>query len=730
MCVRSLLVLIALAATLPLWSAQYALAPNGDDAASGTPQAPWRTIARANAAVQPGDTVTFLPGTYQGCLEPARSGEDSRPITFRAARPRTVILTGGQPAGTHRLCLRLKDRAHIVLEGLDMWPTNGGAWWLLEGCRYITLRDIIAQGGQGAYVPAQATDCHYCRFERLDVSRALQLDANGHVVGNMFGLNGCTHCVVQDCRFGKAGHDPFCLWPDCEYNVVRRCVFSCVWGRNFEFFTSPHTLIEQCVITNGYHGSGSADGRAKLFIWEGIFRHNVIYRNWYQPLTIHAYKYRDMAPFGMINSRLYHNTFALNYESGFEMFDIAAHPDPHMVRGNVLQNNLFAYNDPDGDGLALNLGANIAADNRFVSNLFYGNAAGAPTIRYVWPVPSPAGRQSSLRTAAEANRQRPEQFSGNLDAEPRFVAMERDDYRLGPGSPARDAGRPLAVATTSGSGRQLPVSDARMFYDGYAIPGETGDLIFIGPTRQQARVRRADSRTNILHLDRPVRWRQGDAVTLPYLGAAPDIGAYEAGADRQPWFAGPSVPEGLRIPTMETAEEPIVVTDFEAENLEAWFYWWYGHRQRGTQMRVDDTTAASGRRSLRVEATAEGANMGILLRPPGWDIDRFPYVHFSYRIPPGVPVGLWVMPMATEQRGEGAVVLGGSPARASGATPDLKRWELTDDGQWHSVTLDVRAIREVWPEVRLLRTLYLRTNDNGKPGQQYWIDAFRITREP
>ncbi len=730
MCVRTLALLYALVALAPVLASQYYLSPAGDDTGPGSRRRPWRTIARANAALQPGDTVSFLPGSYEGCIEPVRSGEAGRPITFRALQPRSVILTGGQPADTYKLCLRLKDRAHIVVEGLDMRPTNGGAWWLLEGCRYVTLRDIIAQGGQGVYVPAQATDCHYCRFERLDVSRALQLDANGHVVGNMFGLNGCTHCVVQDSRFGKAGHDPFCLWPDCEYNVVRRCVFSCVWGRNFEFFTSPHTLIEQCVITNGYHGSGSADGRAKLFIWEGIFRHNLIYRNWYQPLTIHAYKYQDMAPFGMINSRLYHNTFALNYESGFEMFDIAEQPDPHMVRGNVLQNNLFAYNDPDGDGLALNLGASIATDNRFISNLFFGNAPGAATIRYAWPVPPPDGRQSSLRTAAEANAQRPDQFVGNLDGEPRFVDMDRDDYRLSAGSPARDAGTPLAVATSSGSGRSVPVSDARVYYDGYAIPGEIGDLVFIGPARQQARVTRSDARTKTLRLDREVAWRQGDPVTLAYLGAAPDIGAYEAGAEREPWFAGPQVPAGLRIPTMETADEPVVVTDFEAEDVEAWFYWWYGHRQRNTQMRVDDTNAASGQRSLRVEATGDGANMGVLLRPPGWDIDRFPFVSFSYRIPPGVPVGLWVMPMATDQRGQGAVVLGGSPARASGSTPDLKRWELTDDDQWHKVMLDVRAIREVFPDVQLLKTLYLRTNDNGKLGQRYWIDDFRITRQP
>jgi len=582
----------------------------------------------------------------------------------------------------------------------------------------------------GSYVPAEATNCHYCRFEKLDISRALQLDANGHVVGNMFGLNRCTHNVIQDCRFGKAGHNPFCLWPDCEYNVVRRCVFSCVWGRNFEFFTAPHTLIEQCVVTNGYHGSGSADGRAKLFIWEGIFRNNLVYRNWYQPLSVHAYKYEQMAPFGMINSRLYHNTFAYNYESGFEMFDISAQPDPHMVRGNVLLNNVFAYNDPDGDGVALNLGGSIATDNRFVGNLFYGYRPGQATIRYAWPQPPADGRQSARRTSREAEQARPEQFQHNTDGDPRLVDAARDDYRLGPDSPARDSGRPLAVTTASGTGRELPVSDARMFYDGWGIPGEQGDLIFVGSARQPARVVKVEVDKGVITLDRAVQYVREGAIHRPYVGGGPDRGAYEAGAEKQPWYQGPLVPPGLRVPTLQDAEKPVVVTDFEAENLESWFYWWYGHRQPNSQMRIDDTTAASGRRSLRVEATGDKASLSVLLEPPLWDIDRFPYVTFSYRIPPGVPVGLWLQVMPTEQRGWGMVVVGGSPARNSGSLRDLKRWELTADDQWHRVTLDVRAVREVYPEVKLLKTFYFRTSNNGTKGQCFWFDDFRITREP
>ena len=57
------------------WCGDYSLSPNGDDAGRGTRESPWRSIAKANAAARPGDTIVFLPGTYPGTIKPARAGE-------------------------------------------------------------------------------------------------------------------------------------------------------------------------------------------------------------------------------------------------------------------------------------------------------------------------------------------------------------------------------------------------------------------------------------------------------------------------------------------------------------------------------------------------------------------------------------------------------------------------------------------------------------------------------
>ncbi len=721
----ALLGAVLVVATVPTLGAEYFLAPTGSDEAIGSRAAPWRTLARANAAVKPGDTVTLLDGKYPGVIEPAVAGQAGAPVTYRAATPLHAVLSGGKCSSGQLVCLRLKDREYVVVDGFAMLPDSGG-WWLLEGARYCAIRNCRMENATGVWAPITCRNCHYNRYENLAVLRSTSLGADGHVCSNMWDNTTCTHNVFEGIHTSRAGHCPFMLWFDADHNVVRRSVFDCRWGRNFEFFSTPRLLVEDCVITNGFDGSGSADGRAKLFIIDSIFRRNAIYRNHYGPLVINAYKYENLPTFGMMRSRVYNNTWYANLEYGFEMVDVSAKPDPHMVCGNILQNNVFAGNDPGGDGVSLLLFSNVAEDNLFRANDLYGDRPGAKTVRYDFTWPTAERWPGVTLTATEANEKKPAQFTHNLDADPQFVDAAADDFRLRATSPCIDAGRPLALTTGAGSGREVAVDDARWFYDGFGIPGEQGDLVFIGAERKPARVARADIERNVLTLDREVSWGAGEAVTLPHLGRAPDLGAYEHGAEAEPWYRAPRIPPDLRVVTMQTATTPVVVTDFEPETLEQWHYLWNFSRQKNTEARIDATTAASGKRSMRVSATADGAVLACDIRPAGWELDRFPTVKLSYRIPPGVPVGLWLRAFRTTQWGQGAVCVGGTGARKTAPYKDLARYPLADDDRWHEVTIDARVIREVFPGVKLLQMFGFMTCGNGKQGQQFWYDDFRI----
>lgn len=77
------------------------VAVTGSDHAVGTADAPLRTINRAAALAQPGDTVRVHEGTYREWVKPVRGGlSDSRRITFEAAPGEHVVIKGSEVVDT------------------------------------------------------------------------------------------------------------------------------------------------------------------------------------------------------------------------------------------------------------------------------------------------------------------------------------------------------------------------------------------------------------------------------------------------------------------------------------------------------------------------------------------------------------------------------------------------------------------------------------------------------
>ena len=78
-------------------AAELHVAVTGDDANSGNPSAPLRTIQRAAELAQPGDRITVHEGVYRERVNPPRGGtsEDQR-ITYQAAPGEKVIVKGSE----------------------------------------------------------------------------------------------------------------------------------------------------------------------------------------------------------------------------------------------------------------------------------------------------------------------------------------------------------------------------------------------------------------------------------------------------------------------------------------------------------------------------------------------------------------------------------------------------------------------------------------------------------
>lgn len=74
--------------------------PDGDDSATGMPEAPLRTVVAGVSAVAAGGIVNLQGGTFYGDVEIVDINPTSSPVAIRAGR---ACRTGVQPAGVPRV---------------------------------------------------------------------------------------------------------------------------------------------------------------------------------------------------------------------------------------------------------------------------------------------------------------------------------------------------------------------------------------------------------------------------------------------------------------------------------------------------------------------------------------------------------------------------------------------------------------------------------------------------
>ncbi|MFP3904464.1 MAG: PKD domain-containing protein, partial [Armatimonadota bacterium] len=297
----------------------------------------------------------------------------------------------------------------------------------------------------------------------------------------------------------------------------------------------------------------------------------------------------------------------------------------------------------------------------------------------------------------------------------------------------------------------------------------------------------------ILHLDREITWDNRAPVSLPWAGEAPDIGAFERGleypsrviASGRPAAPEPGEPVQFSVETQggevesilwdfddgtvsrepepthtfERAgqygvtvratfadgsrsvdcffvkvEEPVepyapfVEADFEDETrLTRWghhFKFYRGHQTGFARVERPDGEG----KCMHLFYDAKKRNRSTADMAPGaWNIDKYPILSFDYRIPEGVPLALEVTTFQAPDRPDG-FVLGGTETRAA-RHEDLNEYQLIDDGEWHTIEIDVRKVREVHPELKHLRQFIFYTNWNSDEGQEFWFDNFYILPE-
>jgi hypothetical protein len=104
----------ALLAATSLRAAEYFVGPSGDDQASGSLSAPWKTVQHAAQRSAPGDMITVLAGDYTDQVpQITTSGEPARPLTIQSKEKHAARIGGF-----------LIKADHITISGFHITEAN------------------------------------------------------------------------------------------------------------------------------------------------------------------------------------------------------------------------------------------------------------------------------------------------------------------------------------------------------------------------------------------------------------------------------------------------------------------------------------------------------------------------------------------------------------------------------------------------------------------------------
>lgn len=758
----------------------FYISPDGDDRDSGTFEAPWRTLGHVSRQAIAGDTIVFFPGDYSGVLRPVRSGTADAPITFKSMERRTARLVG-QSGAEH--AVQLSRVEHILVEGFHIKPQSSqGRWMLVDGSKYIRIEDVFMEDAHGG-MPFHITHSEHI-YMRDSVLRKYT-SGNMARVGDsnylLFEGNSISRAGHSPFQFYPDSSS--------QYVVVRGNVFHAAWGRNFEFFGTRDILFEHNIITNAFDSGRSASTNAKFATDHGIFRFNRIFRNWGGAIHLYPFRdvwlsnirlyhnvFDDNNEYGIATSnspgqmrhvQFLNNVFSRNDKHGSEhqvSFSSIGNPDTND-QGEPIPRVSFLNNV---------VAANRKEHERVIG--FGGQSVDVQTVQNdLWTTISLSNKSVS--------------FSQNINVSPQFVDAAIYNHAPAPGSPLINSGDFLTTAVGTGEGHIIPVEDAAYFYDGFGIQGEQGDLIAIGSPDQIARIIKVDLDKNQLILDRTVQWDNGAPVSFPWSGSAPDIGVYEIGTDARPsvqvvaspfvtrpneevnlsvslfgiddpdeirWQLGDGTvafgeefthryaepydyPIRVRVTTKSgevyrgagyvvidrerPIDAPFIHTTFDS-NDEDWWWLWKTYRPMPADW-SRDLDAGTGNGVLRVSDPGGGA-LSAKIAPADWDIDLYPWIYARYRILPDTPIGLYIEGFRGIGGGGRRTWLAATEKNRDIGSNHLTHYELIDDGEWHTLLLDARIIRDQHPDVNVLQRLGLESRSNSKKGDTYWLDEFAI----
>lgn len=227
-------------------AADWFVSPLGDDGTAGDQATPWRTIGRAVAAAQPGDTITVAAGEYREAIVIGNSGLPGEPITLQAAPEARVVLNCPQPGG-NLSGLDFRTVSHWVVEGFTLTGGYVNGAWIRFGAHHITLRRCRSERNDRGVYGTESTDITLEDCEVADCQHGFESDACRRV--------SLTRCLAHGVKFVTGDNDPdgFSVERQCSDVTLQECEAHHNEQAGFDI-KAPGTVIRKCRAYENYHG--------------------------------------------------------------------------------------------------------------------------------------------------------------------------------------------------------------------------------------------------------------------------------------------------------------------------------------------------------------------------------------------------------------------------------------------------------------------------------------------
>ena len=557
----------------------FYVSPTGNDTNSGTSltQA-WRTIAKANASLNPGDTVLISAGSYKDQIRPARSGtSDAARIIYKALGDGQVILTavGNTSKGSAEDvgAIALGGRGYVTVDGVNQYirALPGATAFIALGnfnnAQYNVINSVFLDGSTQTVKGLCVFLFNY--LYGTDAESKYNVLSNSYVTGRI-GTNtqytedtihiaaNAHHNLIDGNTILNARHVALKVGTFTSsvphHNVIRNNIIRNSEHTALELYSNPGPYLN-LVEGNYISASGGKPvaptttnpGNAVEYSGsETIFRYNVITKggatdNDSQGLGGLVQSVGGGGARNATYNRFYNNSIVKQNGTPVGVLDFGTAPGAIIGQGVFVNNFIYGTNSPvGGNVLVLYWDGSQNTNDRFVRNVF-GNPSGNAQDKII----SAKGGNVAVLAAAGTFRKTADPdfspwngFANVYDISPGFADYASDDFKLPAGNKYIDTGAPLTQVSASdvSSSTTLMVDDARFFQDGMGITGVAGDWIAVGSITNVVQINSVNNSANSISLNTAIARKKGDMVWLyvrsngerVLLGAAPDIGAYEA----------------------------------------------------------------------------------------------------------------------------------------------------------------------------------------------------------